>query len=50
MLAAATRPAGSHVVSWNGCDAKGRALPSGTYFIRLELDGRSEARKVTLTR
>jgi hypothetical protein len=50
VLADETRPAGSHVVAWDGSDARGRAVPSGTYFIRLELDGRREARKVTLTR
>lgn len=45
-----TRAAGRHVVSWEGRDRKGQRLAAGTHFLRLELDGRSEARKVTLTR
>ena len=44
------QPAGSHVVTWDGHDAQGRRLASGTYFVRLELDGRSEVAKVTLAR
>jgi hypothetical protein len=42
--------AGRHQVRWEGRDQQGRALPAGTYFIRLEFDGRSEARKVVLAR
>ncbi len=50
LLAEETGRAGRHVVRWNGRDARGRALPAGTYFVRLEVDGQSEAQKVTLTR
>ena len=42
--------AGRHQLRWEGRDQQGRSLPAGTYFIRLEFDGRSEARKVVLTR
>jgi flagellar hook assembly protein FlgD len=42
--------AGRHEVRWGGRDHDGRALPAGTYFIRLEFNGRSEARKVVLAR
>ena len=41
---------GRHIVRWDGRDARGRALPAGTYFVRLDLDGHHEAQKVTLTR
>jgi len=42
--------AGRHEVRWEGRDHNGRALPAGTYFIRLEFNGQSEARKVVLAR
>jgi len=34
-LAAGSCPAGSHRVSWDGRDARGRMVPEGAYFIRL---------------
>lgn len=36
-------PAGRHAVTWDGRDADGRALPSGTYVYRLVLDDRAAA-------
>ena len=42
--------AGSHSVVWNGKDAMGRAVPSGTYVVRLETESSVEARKVMLLR
>ena len=42
--------AGSHTVEWNGRDASGRAVSSGTYLVRLETEDRVEARKVMLVR
>jgi hypothetical protein len=41
---------GAHVVVWNGTDARGRRLPSGAYFCRLERSRSSQVRKVVLTR
>ncbi len=35
---------------WRGDDHDGRALPSGTYYVRLEADGRVDHGKVTLLR
>jgi hypothetical protein len=41
---------GTNSISWNGRDTSGRAVPSGTYLVRMEAAGLSEARKVTLLR
>jgi hypothetical protein len=45
-LAAATLPAGRHVVRWDGRDDRGRQLPGALYLIRLECEGRALTRKV----
>ena len=37
-------------VRWDGASDAGRALPSGVYFVRMELDGKTVTRKVTLVR
>jgi hypothetical protein len=42
--------AGRHEASWNGLDSRGRAMPSGTYIVRLETEVGVEARKVLLVR
>ena len=42
--------AGPHTLTWNGRDDAGRALPSGTYIVRLETESGVEARKVSLIR
>jgi len=42
--------AGAHRVTWDGCDAQGRELASGTYVVRLETVAGVEARKVMLVR
>jgi hypothetical protein len=42
--------AGPHTLTWNGRDSQGRAIPSGTYIVRLETDSGVEARKVSLVR
>ena len=41
---------GSHPCTWDGRDDAGRTVGSGTYFVRLEADGRSEAIKILLAR
>ena len=38
------------LVVWNGKGATGRAVPSGTYVVRLETESGVEARKVMLLR
>lgn len=47
-LANAFYPAGAHAVEWTGRDAGSRAVPSGTYFFRIEVGGRVEIHKATL--
>lgn len=42
--------AGTHTVTWNGCDAVGREVASGTYIVRLEAEDGVQARKVMLVR
>ncbi len=44
------RPAGSHVVTWNGRDDHGRTLASGVYVCRLRADGLSAATRLTLVK
>ena len=41
---------GSHVLVWNGTDARGEALSSGVYVARLEANGASYSRKLVLVR
>jgi hypothetical protein len=50
LVADGLRPAGRHSIRWNGRDERGRLLPAGTYFVHLEVDGRTESQKVTLVR
>jgi hypothetical protein len=38
-LANATYQAGSHTLTWNGCDDAGRRLPPGLYICRLAVHG-----------
>ena len=40
--------AGPHVISWDGRDAAGSAVASGAYFYRLNANGQSYSRKMTL--
>jgi hypothetical protein len=44
------REAGAHAVDWDGRDGAGRSVPSGIYFAKLEADGRTITRKVTVLR
>jgi hypothetical protein len=45
-----TRAAGRHSVEWNGRDASGAALPSGTYLYRLTSGTTSLAKRMTLAK
>jgi trimeric autotransporter adhesin len=40
------RPAGTTFVTWDGSDEDGREAPAGIYFVRMELPGRVEMRRV----
>ncbi len=44
------KDAGRHVVTWNGMDTHGRAVASGTYFYRLEGDGKQLVQKMILVK
>ena len=48
----ADRPytAGDHSVIWNGRDAAGREVPSGSYIVRLTTETTVESRKISLIR
>jgi len=41
---------GNHHVRWDGCDGKGRSLPSGIYFARLAGQGKYHVQKIELIR
>jgi type IX secretion system substrate protein len=41
---------GEQTINWNGRDAAGRAVSSGSYFVRLQGDRDNEVRKVMLLR
>lgn len=43
-------PAGPHQILWKGRDTTGRSLPSGTYLYRLQVQGNTLTRKMTLIR
>jgi hypothetical protein len=42
------RPAGPQDMVWDGRDDDGRAVSSGVYFVRLDADGQTATRKVTI--
>lgn len=43
-------PAGSHQAVWDGKDASGRGMPSGSYFARLSTGGKVETVRMGLVR
>lgn len=43
-------PEGRHVVSWDGTDDRGAAVPAGVYFVKFAAQGRTVTRKVELLR
>ncbi len=46
----ATRPAGTHRVTWDGLDDGGRAAASGLYFVRVDAAGERASRKLARIR
>ncbi len=47
-LASGSSEAGEHAVVWDGTDSRGRKVSSGIYFLRAEIDGWENARKMVL--
>ena len=45
-----SRPAGRYQATWDGQDNDGRAVPTGTYFCRLNTAQGSQTKKMTLAR
>ncbi len=43
-------PAGRHTISWDGSDARGRPVPGGVYFIRLDAGDRVRVARVVVHR
>ncbi len=41
-------PAGENIVTWEGLDSRGKALPSGVYFYELLTDSGSESKKMLM--
>lgn len=44
------RAAGEHALRWDGRDDAGRAVPSGLYLLRAEVEGRAFLRRVAMLR
>jgi hypothetical protein len=47
-LVSGTVGGGRHAATWDGRDGRGRAVPSGVYFVRLEVGGEARGRKLLL--
>ena len=50
VMESGTQSAGRHESTWDGQDNAGRAVPTGTYFCRLNTAQGSQTRKLTLAR
>jgi hypothetical protein len=48
VLADSERPPGHHAITWNGAGPRGRALPPGLYFCRLDAGRQAVTRKILL--
>jgi len=49
-LRSRTLPAGVHRIRWDGTDDAGRAVAAGTYFVRMEAPGVTDATRVEIVR
>ena len=45
-----TRAPGTHAVRWDGLDARGRSVPAGIYFQRLEVGGEHHTQRIAVLR
>jgi len=50
VLAAGSRGAGPHECVWDGSDGSGVALPAGSYYLRLEVNGAETPQRLILIR
>jgi len=50
VLESGWKAAGGHAASWNGCDAAGRPVGNGIYFLRLTASGATTARRIAVMR
>ena len=48
VLAERRLPAGLHSVDWSGADARGRRVPAGVYFYRLDAGPTTQTRKLVV--
>ena len=49
-LVDADQPSGTHAAAWDGRDASGCSVASGSYFARLEAGGKVETVRMSLVR
>jgi len=49
-LVDAQKPADTHTITWDGGSAQGQPVASGTYFLRLDADGRMLTKRMTVVR
>lgn len=43
-----TKDAGRYDIVWNGCDERGKAMPSGVYYAVMTLNGKKHVRKMVM--
>jgi hypothetical protein len=48
LLTSAYQASGTHVETWNGSMAENSMAPSGVYFVRVDFNGESLTKKITL--
>jgi hypothetical protein len=49
-LASGSQKAGSYTVSWDAKDSRGKQVPYGVYFYRLDAPGLRAVKKAVVTR
>ncbi|HOA28995.1 MAG TPA: FlgD immunoglobulin-like domain containing protein, partial [Candidatus Cloacimonadota bacterium] len=43
-----SKASGNHSISWDGNDAKGKAVASGVYYLRMVTGDKRDSKKITL--
>ncbi|MFO7675262.1 MAG: FlgD immunoglobulin-like domain containing protein, partial [bacterium] len=49
-LSSGRQKPGAYVVTWDGSDGQGRAVPNGIYFYRLDAPGYKDVKKAVVMR